>query len=62
MDRRRVDSRLGIPCELRHGWLALQARSRKLRLVPIPEGWMHLSDSQLSSLVAREAARTKAAS
>jgi len=42
-----------IPSELRDGWLAFQGRTSKVRLAPIPEGWMLLSDEQLSSLVAR---------
>ena len=49
--RRQTEYRLVIPRELCDGWLALQARSAKLRLSPIPEGWMHLSDAELGSLV-----------
>jgi hypothetical protein len=44
-----------IPNELRDGWLAFQGRASKVRLAPIPDGWMLLSDEQLSSLVARSA-------
>ena len=56
LDRRRSDQfRLMIPNELRDGWLAFQGRASKVRLAPIPEGWMLLSDEQLSSLVARSA-------
>ena len=44
-----------IPNELRDGWLAFQGHAAKLRLAPIPEGWMLLSDEQLGSLVARSA-------
>jgi len=56
VDRRRArEFRLVIPRELSEGWLALQGRSRKIRLSPIPEGWMHLSDEELSALVRREA-------
>ncbi len=43
--------RLVIPRELREGWLALQGSSEKLRLSPIPDGWMHLSDEELAGLV-----------
>jgi len=54
LERRRSDQfRLMIPSELRDGWLAFQGRTSKVRLAPIPEGWMLLSDEQLSSLVAR---------
>jgi hypothetical protein len=54
LDRRRSDQfRLMIPSELRDGWLAFQGLTSKVRLAPIPEGWMLLSDEQLSSLVSR---------
>lgn len=53
-DRRRgTDFRLVIPRELRDGWLALQGKDERLRVSPIPEGWMALSDEELSSLVTR---------
>jgi hypothetical protein len=53
LDRRRSDQfRLMIPNELRDGWLAFQGVTSKVRVAPIPEGWMLLSDEQLSSLVA----------
>ena len=56
-DRRRArEFRLVIPRELSEGWLALQGLSGKIRLAPIPEGWMHLSDDELSALVRRAAA------
>jgi len=55
-DRRRLSEfRLVIPRELQRGWLALQAQSEKLRLAPIPDGWMHLSDEELRILVERAA-------
>jgi hypothetical protein len=58
LDRRRSDQfRLMIPGELRDGWLAFQALTSKVRLAPIPDGWMLLSDEQLGSLVARSAHR-----
>jgi hypothetical protein len=54
LDRRRRDQfRLMIPSELRDGWLAFQGLTSKIRLAPIPEGWMLLSDEQLSDLVSR---------
>jgi hypothetical protein len=60
-DRRRArEFRLVIPRELSDGWLALQGRSRKIRLSPIPEGWMHLSDEELAALVRREAKARRA--
>jgi hypothetical protein len=55
-DRRRArEFRLVIPRELSDGWLALQGHSRKIRLSPIPDGWMHLSDEELAGLVRRAA-------
>jgi hypothetical protein len=54
LDRRRSDQfRLMIPSELRDGWLAFQGRTSKVRLAPIPDGWMSLSDAQLERLVSR---------
>jgi hypothetical protein len=54
VDRRTSkEFRLVIPRELREGWLALQGTSEKLRLSPIPDGWMHLSDEELAGLVYR---------
>lgn len=54
LERRRSDQfRLMIPSELRDGWIAFQGLTSKVRLAPIPEGWMLLSDEQLSSLVSR---------
>lgn len=56
LERRRMrDLRLVIPRELRDGWLAFQGTAGKLRIAPIPEGWMHLSDEQLAMLVAHSA-------
>jgi len=50
--RRDREFRLVIPHELRSGWLALQGSAAKIRLAPIPDGWMHLSDEELAGLVA----------
>jgi hypothetical protein len=59
-DRRRApDFRLVIPRELRDGWLALQGRDQRLRLSPIPDGWMHLSDEELCRLVMRAGAQSE---
>jgi hypothetical protein len=56
LERRRGDQfRLMIPTELRDGWIAFQGLTSKVRLAPIPEGWMLLSDEQLGTLVARSA-------
>lgn len=49
--RQRREFRLSMPSELQDGWLALQAASTKLRLAPIPDGWMHLSDDELATLI-----------
>ncbi|HWH52164.1 MAG TPA: hypothetical protein VN651_11535 [Gemmatimonadaceae bacterium] len=43
--------RLVIPRALRDGWLTFQASSQTVRLAPIPTGWTHLSDEELSVLV-----------
>ncbi|HXT15588.1 MAG TPA: hypothetical protein VN706_08160 [Gemmatimonadaceae bacterium] len=60
-DRRRTrEFRLVIPRELSGGWLALQGHSRKIRLTPIPDGWVHLSDDELAALVEREAGARRA--
>lgn len=49
--------RLIIPRELADGWLALQGTNERLRISPIPEGWMNLSDEELRRLVARATMR-----
>jgi len=51
--RRNREFRLVIPVELSDGWLAVQGLSTKVRLAPIPDGWMKLSDRELAELVAR---------
>jgi hypothetical protein len=57
-DRRVVpEIRLVIPRELRDGWLALQGRNERLRITPIPDGWMNLSDEELRRLVIRATMR-----
>lgn len=57
--RREREFRLTIPTELRSGWLALQGCDAKLRLAPIPDGWEHLSDDDLATLVQRAAERQR---
>ena len=49
--------RLIVPRELADGWLALQGRSERLRISPIPDGWMNLSDEELRRLVIRATMR-----
>lgn len=62
-ERRRIrEFRLVIPRELSEGWLALQGRSRKIRLSPIPDGWQHLSDDELAALVRRSTHERRQAS
>ena len=51
-----------IPRELSRGWLAVQSTAAKVRLSPIPEGWMQLSDSDLADLIARLSRSEQAAS
>jgi hypothetical protein len=56
--RQQHEFRLVIPRELCGGWLALQGSATKLRVAPIPEGWLALSDAELAALVARAAAKS----
>lgn len=42
-----------MPRELRSGWLAVQHGEAKLRVAPVPKGWMHLTDAELAELVER---------
>ena len=51
--RKHSEFRLVIPGELSGGWLAVQGSTARVRLAPIPDGWMHLSDLELVALVAR---------
>ena len=51
--RKNGEFRLVIPQELSGGWLAIQGTATKVRLAPIPDGWMNLSDAELAALVAR---------
>ena len=60
--RKQQEFRLVIPRELSRGWLAAQSAAAKVRLSPIPEGWMHLSDHELADLVVRSATSEQAAS
>jgi hypothetical protein len=55
--RQQHEFRLAIPRELREGWLALQGQEQRLRLTPIPDGWVHLTDDELCRLVLRAANR-----
>lgn len=56
--RRNREFKLVIPVELSDGWLAVQSAATKVRLAPIPDGWMNLSDRELVELVARSASST----
>ena len=56
--RRNREFRLVIPRELSDGWLAVQGAATKVRLAPIPAGWMQLSDHELVELVARTSTAT----
>ena len=60
--RKQQEFRLVIPGELSRGWLAVQSAAAKVRLSPIPDGWMHLSDHELADLVSRSATNEQAAS
>jgi hypothetical protein len=60
--RRQQEFRLVIPRELSCGWLAAQSAAAKVRLCPIPEGWMNLSDQELADLVVRSSTSEQAAS
>ena len=60
--RKQQEFRLVIPGELSRGWLAVQSAAAKVRVTPIPEGWMHLSDYELADLVIRSATNEQAAS
>jgi hypothetical protein len=60
--RKQQEFRLVIPRELSRGWLAVQSAAAKVRLTPIPDGWMHLTDYELADLVARSARSEQAAS
>jgi hypothetical protein len=60
--RHQHEFRLVIPSELRDGWLAFQGSIEKVRVAPIPEGWMALSDDELSTLALRAGERARHAS
>ena len=57
--RRHRRFRLTMPPELRSGWLAFQRGANKIRLAPIPSGWVHLSDDELAQLAQRATARSQ---
>ena len=60
--RKQQEFRLVIPGELARGWLAVQSTVAKVRLSPIPDGWMNLSDHELADLVAQSSRNEQAAS
>lgn len=55
--RRRLDRRAGarfaVRRELGQGWLAFACGSTRRRLVPVPDGWERLPDSDLAALCER---------
>ncbi|HEY8175059.1 MAG TPA: hypothetical protein VIF32_05185 [Gemmatimonadaceae bacterium] len=52
--RTRNESRaVGVPSDLRMGWLAFQAGRERRRLVPIPPDWISLPEDQLRILKER---------
>jgi hypothetical protein len=62
IERRRGDRRVatrrlarGLGAALVGGWLAFQAGALRRRLVPVPQGWEHLSDAELADLCRRAA-------
>ena len=54
VERRRVSQpRAPLPRELREGWLAFESRFERRRLTPPPNGWLEMSDAELSDLLER---------
>jgi hypothetical protein len=54
LERRQVyEVRPIIPLGMEDGWLAFHGKLARLRLAPIPLGWMHLSEAELRSLIQR---------
>src|SRR5262245_48701540 len=55
--RRRHEVRPMVPPSMERGWLAFHGAFRgsidRLRLVPIPDGWMNLSEAELAALLRR---------
>ena|SRR6185369_6814239 len=51
--RQRHEVRPIIPLGMEDGWLAFHGSLARLRLAPIPPGWMHLSEDELGSLIQR---------
>ena len=52
--RTREESRaVGVPTDLRSGWLAFQTGRERRRLVPIPADWLSLPEDKLRILKER---------
>ncbi len=51
--RQRHEVRPIIPLGMEDGWLAFHGELARLRLAPIPRGWMNLSEAELSALITR---------
>jgi hypothetical protein len=51
--RRRHEVRPIIPLGMEDGWLAFHGAMDRLRLAPIPHGWIHLSEAELGLLIQR---------
>ncbi len=54
-DRRNSNLELKLRGSHRDGWLTFQCEHQRRRLVPIPEGWDSLPDSELVGLLERAA-------
>lgn len=52
-DRRGAELQFRLLGGLREGWLTFQCGPERLRLTPIPEGWMTLPDDTLRALSTR---------
>lgn len=52
-DRRNPNLELKLRGSHRDGWLTFQCEHQRRRLVPIPDGWDSLSDSELVGLLQR---------
>ena len=50
--RSRSETRLNLPIELQHGWLAFQSKHERRMLAPPAEGWVTMTDAQLGELLA----------
>ena len=58
--RKRDEPRASLPEQMRAGWLAFESNREKRRIVPTPDGWEHLSETELAELVERAVPTGKA--